>query len=89
MTGEQQYLFYCLENKAWDKNQLRRELESHRYQVFLDTESLGKFLIQEYHKHEPLPKWAESFFDWDDYIKYGNGHNVYRLPDGEWVHILI
>ena len=89
MTGEQQHLFNFLKNIAWDENQLKRELESGRYQIFLDTKSLGQFLIEKYHRHDPLPKWAESFFDWNNYIRYGGVHNVFRLPDDRYVHILI
>ena len=37
MTSEQQHLFNFLKNIAWDENQLKRELESGRYQIFLDT----------------------------------------------------
>lgn len=89
MTDQQQYLFDCLKDKAWDENQLKRELEAFNYQVFLDTKSLGKFLIKTYHIHELLPEWAESYFEWDAFIRFGGSCNVYKLPDGTYVHIVI
>lgn len=89
MTDQQQYLFDYLKKVAWDENQLRRELESCRYQIFLGTKSLGKFLIEKYHRRDPLPKWAESFFDWDDFIKNGGHCNIHKLPDKRWIHIII
>lgn len=89
MTDEQQYLFECLKDIVWDVDQLRHELEASHYQIFLNTESLGQFLISQHHPDDPLPTWAESFFNWNDFVKYGGYCNVYRLSDGIWLYIMI